>query len=195
MSQEVEQMLRSKNQARAVCLLHYIELVPLILPVPHIENLCLATFTDTSNSASASSSGSASSSSGGGSNASSTEDAGEKKKKKKGNNDNEVVYDLSDSDMAFIKQSVHDFHSYGCCASLIHAILEKSANSATARDSLLEAAAGDVSKDAGSLKLQHLNFGKISDSFATSNRFLYHFLKDLPQSQAEETGKILRYPT
>lgn len=191
MLQEVDQMLRSKNHARAVCLFHYIELVPLILPLPPIENLCLATFTDAaSNNATNSVS---SSSSGGQVSTGAADESGDKKKKKKGNNDTEVVYNLSPSDSAFIQQSTRDFHSYGCCASLIHAILEKSAHSISSGTGGVGTVQSTGSLKAGEGDLEtpeQRSFMKICDHM---KGFLFHFFRDLPECQSEETGKILRY--
>jgi hypothetical protein len=189
-AQEVEQMLRSKNHARAVCLFHYIELVPLILPLPPIENICLATFSESlSNSSTANST--SSSSSGGGISTVVAEDLGDKKKKKKGNNDAEVVYNLSPQDIAFIAESTRDFHSYGCCASLIQALLERSAS--TVSDGYIRPVSSEICSKGREYLIKEIlddSFDAICDEM---KGFLYHFYKDLSKSQSEETGKILRF--
>ena len=35
-------MIRSKHASRAVALLHYIQILPLILPIPLLQNMCLS---------------------------------------------------------------------------------------------------------------------------------------------------------
>jgi hypothetical protein len=189
-AQEVEQMLRSKNHARAVCLFHYIELVPLILPLPPIENICLATFSESSSNSSTANSTS-SSSSGGGISTVVAEDLGDKKKKKKGNNDAEVVYNLSPQDIAFIAQSTRDFHSYGCCASLIQALLERSAN--VVSDGGIRPVYPDAGSKGGEILVEMMQYESFNAICNEMKGFLYHFYKDLPKSQSEETGKILRF--
>lgn len=184
-------MLRSKNNARAVCLFHYIELVPLILPLPPVENLCLATFTETASESSTSSSANSSSGSKGVVSAVAVDDTGDKKKKKKGNNDAEAVYSLSPSEIAFIEQSARDFHPYGCCASLIHSILEKCAYNVFLGGTGTGTEHSAIGSKGGDLESpQHSAIVKIKDQM---KGYLYHFFKDLPQTQSEETGKILRY--
>jgi tRNA nucleotidyltransferase/poly(A) polymerase len=188
-SHEIEQMLRSKNYARAVSLFHYIELVPLILPLPPIENICLATFSESLSNSSTASSTSSSSSSGGDISSVVIEELGDKKKKKKGNNDAEVVHNLSQSDINFIAQSSRDFHSYGCCASLIQALLEISANTDVEAIWADRAAAGGKGSEE---HLKSLRFYSFDNICSQMKGFLYHFYKDLSQNQSEETGKILR---
>ena len=169
-------MLRSVNHARAVCLLHYIQLVPLILPLPAIQELCLSTFTDpvvntTANNNSTSVI----------KDVVAVEDDASGKKKKKKNNDVEVQVPLTREEHSFVRQTVEDFHPYGCAASLIHTLLQKS--------SVEKAHTNEVDLDDGAAVCRNV----LSRTIRENNPYLLHFLRDLSSSQTDESGKVLRY--
>ena len=175
--QEVEQMLRIKSSDRAICLLHYIQLIPLILPVPPLNDLCLASSVDSSASNSNSSR----------SKDVSESETGDRKKKKKNNNDVEITSALTSEECSFIARSVKDFHPYGCSAALIHLLLQnacaKSVSVSTLKDT-------DSSAEEGGHGTTCLN--SLSKTIINKTPFLFHFCNDLVESQSEETGKILR---
>ena len=161
-------MLRIKSSDRAICLLHYIQLIPLILPVPPLSDLCLASFAD--------SSASNSNSNVSGSKDIPESDTGDRKKKKKNNNDVEVTPTLTPEECSFIARSVKDFHPYGCSAALIHLLLQNACSKSSA--------------ERGGHSTACLT--SLSETIANKTPFLFHFCNNLIESQLEETGKILR---
>ena len=169
-------MLRSVNHARAVCLLHYIQLVPLILPLPAIQELCLSTFTDPVVNITANSNATTSAIK----DVSTVEDDASGKKKKKKNNDVEVQVPLTREEHYFVQQTVEDFHPYGCAASLIHTLLQKS--------SVEKAHTNEVDVDDGAAVCRNV----LSRTIRENNPYLLHFLRDLLSSQTDEVGKVLR---
>jgi hypothetical protein len=169
-------MLRIKSSDRAICLLHYIQLIPLILPVPALSDLCLATFVDSSPSNSNSS----------GSRDATESDAGDRKKKKKNNNDVEVAPAVTPEEHSFIARSVKDFHPYGCSAALIHLLLQN----VCVRTAAVSTLKGTDSADQGGHSTACMS--SLSKTVIDKTPFLFHFCKDLVESQSEETGKILR---
>ena len=169
-------MLRIKSSDRAICLLHYIQLIPLILPVPALSDLCLATFVDSSPSNSNSS----------GSRDATESDAGDRKKKKKNNNDVEVAPALTPEEHSFISRSVKDFHPYGCSSALIHLLLQN----VCVRSAGVSTVKGTDSADQGGHSTACMS--SLSKTVFDKTPFLFHFCNDLVESQSEETGKILR---
>jgi hypothetical protein len=171
-------MLRIKSSDRAICLLHYIQLIPLILPVPALSDLCLATFVDSSPSNSNNNSS--------GSRDAPESDAGDRKKKKKNNNDVEVAPALTPEEHSFIARSVKDFHPYGCSAALIHLLLQN----VCVRSAAVSTLKGTDSADQGGHSTACMS--SLSKTITSKTPFLFHFCNDLFESQSEETGKILR---
>ena len=170
-------MLRSVNHARAVCLLHYIQLVPLILPLPAIQELCLSSFIDQGiNTVSSNATASVVINE-----TSTAEDDASGKKKKKKNNEVEVQVPLTREEHSFVQQTMEDFHPYGCSASLIHTLLQKSSAEKTHTHEV------DVSGDAAGCR------NVLSRTIRENNPYLLHFLRDLSSSQSDESGKVLRY--
>ena len=162
-------MLRIKSSDRAICLLHYIQLISLILPVPPLSDLCLASFVDSSTSNSNSNSNIS------GSKDIPESDTGDRKKKKKNNNDIDITPALTLEECSFIARSVKDFHPYGCSAALIHLLLQNACTK---------------SAEGGGYSTECLT--SLSKTIATKTPFLFHFCNNLIESQLEETGKILR---
>ena len=201
-------MLKHKHAPRAIALLHYIQLLPLILPVPAIEDLCLSyagespvnispsnASNDTSNASSSSTAGVAGATGGlgGGENE-------DKKKKKKKSNDVEIMPSNTPEECSFIKQSVGDFHPYGGSAALIQTFLTRSSlviipsvvpmtdatSTSSSTSSATSSAGSSTSTDVGD------SIFRMSKFMKEKTPFLFHFLKDLKDSQNDEMDKVLR---
>ena len=195
-------MIKSKHSARAVALLHYIQLLPLVLPMPTLQEMCLSNIDiiifpaptlhnskkdDSNNDISLSN----------------EIDINDKtKKKKKKNNDIEVYPENTPEECSFITQSINDFHPYGASGVLLQFFFEKSSQEIDFIVPMVEQE--EVKKfstkieDFGEQKkinkniLKISNIAKMSKFMKLKTPFLRHFLKDLQNGHNDEASKVLK---
>ena len=201
MLQEVESMIKSKHSSRAVALLHYIQLLPLVLPVPTLQDMCLSNIdivtvpAATANNIRKYDINDISTSN--------ELDVNDKtKKKKKKNNEIEVYPENTPEECSFITQSINDFHPYGASGVLLQFFFEKSSQEidsiipmveqegVTNISTKIEDMVQEKEINENVVKSNHII--KMSKFMKLKTPYLRHFLKDLKNSQNDEAGKVLK---
>ena len=183
-------MIRSKHASRAVALLHYIQILPLILPIPLLQNMCLSNIDSvlavqapiTSNDNNENNM-----------TINDIDNTDKTKKKKKKNNEIEVYPENTPEECSFITQSMNDMHPYGASAVLLQFLLEKSSREIDTIVAMTEIKGEIIKKteiNDENDDVSHII--KLSNFMKLKTPFLRQFLKDLQISQNDETGKVLR---
>ena len=195
-------MIKSKHSSRAVALLHYIQLLPLVLPVPSLQEMCLLNAdiitlpVSTMNNSKKDESNNDIS-------LNNEIDINDKtKKKKKKNNDIEVYPENTPEECSFITQSINDFHPYGASGVLLQFFFQKSSQEIDFIVPMVEQEEitkfSTKTEDLGKEKkinnniLRIGNIAKMSKFMKLKTPFLRHFLKDFQNNDNDEASKVLK---